>query len=70
MLAMCILDSGHTAILLAALCTGWNLVMITDWALCKIGCFHHRTLMLSLPKLAFVSLLILFFLTAAFVPWH
>ncbi len=68
-LAMCILDSGHSAILLALLCSLWNLVLISDWALCKTRLLRHGALMEALPAAVLFVLPVVFFGIALGVRW-
>jgi hypothetical protein len=70
MLAMCVLDSGVTAINLAALCTAWNLALIVDWALCRLGPLHHTALMVSLPASILSGLPFVFFGISLSVYWE
>lgn len=70
LLAMCILDSGVSAINLAALCTVWNLALIIDWALCRIAPLRHTALMVSLPSWVLSGLPVAFFGIALSVPWE
>ncbi len=69
-LAMCLLDSGVTAINLAALCTAWNLVLIIDRALCGLAPLRHTALMVSLPTWVLSGLPVAFFGVALSVHWE
>jgi hypothetical protein len=48
------LDSGHAAIIFAALSTLCNLVLILDWALRKIFQSRHEARLDALPAWVFI----------------
>ncbi len=69
-LALFLLDSGHAAILLAALCTAWNLVLALDWVVCRLCSLHRQAIMQSLPAWILCGLPVLFFGIALSVRWE
>ena len=48
-IAMCMLDDGRIAITWGCACTLWNLILISDWVLCKSGYCRHEVWMRSFP---------------------
>jgi hypothetical protein len=58
---MCFLNSGQSAILLALLCTVWNLALICDWILCRSGFLRHKAWMQALPAAVLFVLPVVFF---------
>jgi uncharacterized membrane protein len=69
LLAMCLLDGGRAAIMLALLCTLWNLALICDWILCRSGLLKHKAWMLALPATLLLVLPVVFFGIALGASW-